>query len=151
MHVGINVDGLKLDKSEVLKRIVNAIEEINVEYGDSIALSNVDNVSAYRVKFQLIPLNDTFRKVDVWSGRQIHAVCYHGHLAFMVALFRENPETVLRSTMASWDNIGDFILNANDLAYKDIGSPMYPAIFSDACKCRESGDKAWHEFAHINY
>ena len=140
MQVGINVGGIKLENQEVLKRVVEAMESVNREFGDCIALSNVKEVSKYRVGFQLVPFvtedyrTDTFRRIG-FQVQNLHATCYHGYLAFMVELFRDNPETILRSAVMSYDGVADFIENAPKVAGKNIGPVISPIPYESLCWC----------------
>ena len=154
MQVGINVGGIKLDKSEVLKRIMDVAETVNQEYGDTIMLGSVSVASKYRINFRIVSMwgggddyrTDTFKRTG-FNGQRIDAICYHGHLAFMVELFRNNPEAILKSALVNYNGVAEFVEKAPKVASRNIGSEIYPIQLEDACLCEyDAYSQAWDDY-----
>jgi|SRR5579864_3257581 len=71
------------------------------------------------------------------TGRKVFAVCYHGHYDFMKAVYDKDPNARIVSSMAKYENIESFELQAPELAYRNIGSIIEPLEYSQACLCLE--------------
>ena len=63
------------------------------------------------------------------KGRRIAAACWHVHGAFFDALLEENDEAVIKTSRLTISAEGG---NWQDF---DIGSPMFPMYYSEACDC----------------
>ena len=143
MKIGINENGRKLSAVEVNHEIYEAVNRTNRIYGSQIQAYYPSRVSSYRMATTLKPDaaledNATFRRrsASVYQGnRRVWAICYHGHLAFMAELYATNPGAILRSAMASYDNRDEFIHNADEVGFRNIGSRISPAPFESACDC----------------
>jgi len=81
---------------------------------------------------RLFPVNRQYGRVSL-TGRQIHAVCFHGHYRFAEELFKRVPDAVIKSSMGlvtannlelTWATIGDKLMG-DKLTYRDM------------CECRE--------------
>lgn len=72
-------------------------------------------------------------------GRRVHAVCFHGHYAFFVALFDRCPDAVVQT--AGWGlpavtyKRDDWEHQASALGDTDIGPPISPILYRDCCEC----------------
>lgn len=69
------------------------------------------------------------------GGRRTVAACFHGHAAFMKAVFAIRPGALIKSTMATWDGAADFAERFEDVGERNIGSRMEPIAFRDSCSC----------------
>lgn len=72
-------------------------------------------------RFTLSLIGERYRRRS-HRGRRIAAVCYHGHYAFMEALFRQVPTAVIVSALARYDSVESFRRKA-------------PASYDEACFC----------------
>lgn len=86
--------------------------------------------------FTLAPVNGRYQRRG-HTGRRVHAVCYHGHFAFMDALYRLAPDAVLITAMQRYDGAEDFRRKAGAVAERNIGSMMQPLDYGDACDCED--------------
>lgn len=68
-------------------------------------------------------------------GRRLVAACYHGHYAFMERLFDLAPEAIIRSAMATFKGVEDFEEKAEEVECRNVGAPIYPTYYGDACDC----------------
>jgi hypothetical protein len=76
------------------------------------------------------------------TGRRVNAVCWHGHYAFMAALFALAPDAVIITASARYDGSGAFNREVGRYdggrAYnQNIGSQFRPLTYGDACTCGE--------------
>ena len=90
--------------------------------------------------------------------RRIASVCWHGHYAFMRFLFELRPEARVQSYMADYRGREEFLSEAPETAYRNIGSAYYPLCLCDACFCAEHGrediselDRAAKDWFAANY
>jgi hypothetical protein len=102
-----------------------------------------------RVRGRLIPdrtvprENRPYRRVSASiafnEGREVFAVCWHGHRDFFRALFAEFPSAVADTMMARY-TAENFENVFPDTAYRNVGSRMYPVYASEVCRC---GEGSW--------
>jgi len=69
--------------------------------------------------------------------RKVWAVCWHGHRDWMGAIFRRFPDARIKTGLADYNGIGEFLAKYADTGDKEAGSRMYPAIVSDLCFCED--------------
>lgn len=67
--------------------------------------------------------------------RRVHAVCWHGHRAFMRAIFAREPEARVKTAWADYRGSADFEARHEDTAYINVGSQMYPRSAHEVCVC----------------
>lgn len=84
--------------------------------------------------FTLALNSETWRRRSP-LGRRIAAVCWHGHRAFMEALFTRAPTTRLKSTMVDYNGRLEFWARHDETGDRNIGSLMEPMAYRDACDC----------------
>jgi hypothetical protein len=118
--------------------------EIGVEF-------SLSGFTGKKVSFRLLPDRSTTRE-DAETGKQVtryqrrsgspiggdrkvHAVCWHGHYAFMRAAFDRLPGLRIQSAMADYRTPEDFDRDAVRSLERNIGSAMYPTMYGDACYC----------------
>lgn len=95
------------------------------------------------LRFRIVPQtgSDIFRKMNQQpfsnSGkrRRVHAVCWHGHYAFMRTVLELDPTAVFVTGIDRWEGLRDFMERAWASADRNIGSIMYPDAYRDACNC----------------
>jgi hypothetical protein len=81
------------------------------------------------------------RSTSVFSSeRRIAAVCWHGHFAFMSALYALVPDARVKSAIADYRDRDAFYGQAPDTGYLNMGSQMYPVQAREACFCSDYGD-----------
>lgn len=78
-----------------------------------------------------------FSRTTRGNRRFINATCYHGFLHFMRVLYARAPGAVVRSSMATFRDGGDFLRQAPDIAARNIGSMVDPLPYGSACRCDE--------------
>ena len=86
------------------------------------------------LRFTLLPQGKRYQRRG-FTGRRINAVCWHGHYAFMAALFERVPKTRLVSAAARYENKEDFDTFADRTGDRNIGSEYRPLAYRDACDC----------------
>ena len=136
MQIGINENGKKLPAAEVLTRVAKALETVEDLFGANIGLLWPSNKSSYRIQTTLDfdHATEIFRRRSD-TGRRINGVCYHGHLAFMVELYADNPTTILRTAMASWDNVVQFSREFEYVGNRNVGAEANYLAYENACVC----------------
>jgi len=72
--------------------------------------------------------------------RALNAVCFHGHKAFMQALFQNIPKARIRSLMTDrvrtkWMDAENFKQVAQDIESVNVGSLMESTVYSETCEC----------------
>ena len=85
-------------------------------------------------RFTLSLIGERYRRKS-HTGRRIAAVCYHGHYAFMEALFQQVPTAVIVSSMMRYDGVEDFWYNAAHAGSRNVGSIAVPMSYDEACYC----------------
>ena len=68
-------------------------------------------------RFVLRPISSRgrFGRVSA-SGRRVHAICYHGHYAFMSELYKRKASAIIITGMTRYNNILDFARDAPAIA-----------------------------------
>jgi len=85
--------------------------------------------------------NCQFRRVSASyfsrGRRRVHAVCWHGHRDFFRAVFAQAPVAVIVTSKAR------YTAHNFEVTYPttnvNIGPPIAPVMFADACDCPDSG------------
>jgi hypothetical protein len=101
--------------------------------------------TGYRLTLKLHSSNDPFHRHGPtrWDyrtgqgtdGKKMNYVCWHGHRAFMRALYMLAPDARIRSGMAYYKGSDHFEQTHGDTAYRNIGSQVSPQSYADACDC----------------
>jgi hypothetical protein len=68
-------------------------------------------------------------------GRKVHAVCWHGHLAFMRSLYKRNPEAKIRTAQMDYNSAQDLEAQKMESYHTNIGSVAFPSKYGEACDC----------------
>lgn len=63
------------------------------------------------------------------------SVCWHGHRAFMRALFALAPDARITTGIITYKGSEDFERTHDDTGYRNIGSAMSPVAWREACDC----------------
>lgn len=90
------------------------------------------------VSFVLRPESEKYRKIGR-NERRINAVCWHGHLSVLRAIYSQYPNAIVQSSTAagkvvyrSWEDLEEKKwLTAN----MNIGSMFEPIEYKYACHC----------------
>ncbi len=69
------------------------------------------------------------------TGRRIASVCWHGHRAFMEALFSLAPNARLKTKLVTYEGRTHFWATHDATGDSNIGSIMQPLSYRDACDC----------------
>lgn len=80
-------------------------------------------------RFSLRPLDGRWQRISA-SRRRIPAVCYHGHRAFLEALYERHPDAHVESALARFESADDFRKRADDVARVRIGPGL---LYGQAC------------------
>lgn len=80
------------------------------------------------------------RKVELGrKGRGYSwAICWHGHYAFMQSIFDINPDARIKSHMADYCGLQDFLSSADETGEKNMGSPNDPLEYRKTCDCENA-------------
>lgn len=70
-----------------------------------------------------------------WSGRRGPWACWHAYRDVMLAVFAENQNARIRTSLADYKGEADFLEKYPATAYKNIGSMMAPAYMPELCDC----------------
>lgn len=84
--------------------------------------------------FTLALIGERWRRRN-HTGRRVAAVCWHGHRAFMEALFNSVPHARLKSMVADYNGRLEFWAQHDATGDRNIGSIMQPRAYRDACDC----------------
>lgn len=71
------------------------------------------------------------------APKRMPSVCWHGHKAFMLALFMEQPDAVIITGMARYNGLAGFTREHEATYERNIGSQMMPQAYGDACDCAQ--------------
>jgi len=75
------------------------------------------------------------------QGRNVFAVCWHGHRDFFRHLFEDYPEATVNTGLATMAGIGMYTSENFENVFPDtninIGPPIFPVYAAEACKCPE--------------
>jgi hypothetical protein len=91
-----------------------------------------NNGRSWRVR--LLPIEEKFYRLGP-TGRRVHAVCWHGHYAFFVALFVLCPIAKVRTALAKYDGYEHFWQTYHKTRSKNIGSTLSSWYYENACFC----------------
>ena len=86
------------------------------------------------LRFTLLPQGKRYQRRG-FTGRRINALCWHGHYAFMAALFERVPSARIVSAMVRYDGKDEFEAFADRTGDRNIGSEREPLAYRDACDC----------------
>ena len=86
------------------------------------------------LRFTLLPQGKRYQRRG-FTGRRINALCWHGHYAFMAALFERVPSARIVSAMVRYDGKDEFEAFADRTGDRNIGSEREPLLYRDACDC----------------
>jgi hypothetical protein len=67
--------------------------------------------------------------------RRVHAVCWHGHRDYMLAIFKREPEARIKTMWADYRGMDNFMDKYPQTAYQNVGSMMYPRRAYEICNC----------------
>lgn len=144
-------------KGITTEQLQDTIREVNKKFGSEIYTPYMER-KGKSIQFTLRLLsrwgctyetkhkrrgNDIFRHWtnDNWGKTKagIHytsAVCFHGHWEIYREIFRLNPDAVIVTALARYENLRDLENKAPHIGYRNIGSMMYPLHLENACDCR---------------
>ena len=130
-------------KNATLENLREALDETNKRFQGNLRFKRLDT-SSRGVIFTLTVKDSRGpgSRVSVgWgnAGRRISAACWHAHGWFFEELFKIAPEAIIdaagRKVTAAEGNWVDW----------NIGPPIAPAYYSNACDCEFSNLPLWHE------
>ena len=71
--------------------------------------------------------------------RRVHAVCWHGHRDFMLAVFERNPAARIKTMWSDYKGRDDFLENYEMTGYKQVGAAFAPMQAREVCNCANGG------------
>lgn len=77
---------------------------------------------------------------NLGRNRLVSAVCWHGHYRFMSEVFARFPHAKIATGHAVYNGRADFNAHAEGTGDRNIGAPIQPIAFRDACTCEACGD-----------
>ena len=87
-------------------------------------------------RFTLAPVGGLYQRRGPVNNRRIHAVCWHGHLAFFRALYALAPRAKVRTTMASYDSLAALEAKKDRSYQRPITTAYFgPVLYGWACAC----------------
>ena len=115
---------------------VTQSELVTAACESGVRLNDLNSINKGNTSYQFTirPIDDRWQRVSP-RGRKVHAVCWHGHLAFMRCLYTINPVVKIRAGTVRYDSAGDLEARKYDAYHRNIGSMMYPMDYGDACEC----------------
>jgi hypothetical protein len=118
-------------KNTTEDQIVEAIENINKEFGDNIKCTiEPDGVRGRNVRVRLAVMKSDGKGAKIgFSGRRTVHACWHVHGRFFEELIRINADAVIMAQDKRIDKNGG---NWQDW---NIGSIINPLYYSEACNC----------------
>jgi len=75
-----------------------------------------------------------------YKGRRVHAVCYHGRLAFYRALYTYAPEAIVQTAVATYRSANELEACKGEAAGRNVGSLAEPLFYNEACDCHSRPD-----------
>lgn len=69
------------------------------------------------------------------SGRRVHAMCWHAHLAMLRALFERVPQARVTTALADYKGRANFEATWPNTGDKNIGPAFDPMSYEHACDC----------------
>lgn len=114
-------------------------EEIAKSLGVSLYNTNRKGTGFTTVLRPSEQFPDKYRKYNDNMGRhrKCWAVCWHGHRDFMRAIFRINPNAVIRTAVENYYGAEEFEKKYQDTGYKNVASQATPVWFAESCECGE--------------
>jgi len=73
------------------------------------------------------------------DGRRIAAACWHANKDVITAVFKTNPNARIKSAVADYKGIQDFVTKFPQTGDQNMGSAANPLAYRDACNCEEFG------------
>jgi hypothetical protein len=70
-----------------------------------------------------------------WTGG---AVCWHGHRAFMRAVYQLEPEAIIATSMARYTSARQFEATHESTGNRMVGSQADPVSFAELCDCPDA-------------
>lgn len=120
--------------------LIKALEIVNLKYDENVTFKSFER-KGKQIQF-------TLRVIDSkgpghrlgyihQEGKQkrLACACWHVHGDFFEALFSVNPEAEVFSGISSLARGGSQSWISGNWQDRNIGSQMYPMMFSEACEC----------------
>lgn len=85
-------------------------------------------------KYQRISLNFN------GNERRVYAVCWHGFRDFFRACFKQQPDLIFKTRVATWDGTDDFEERYRGSGWDEMGSTMNPIAACEECRCPDMGE-----------
>jgi len=121
-----------------LKELNESLKELNNFYDNNIKLNNHrvlnKNGTRHRLTLRVKDCNGYgsrhgFCENKNGEYRRTNSVCFHGHGDFFEMLFKRNDKCEIRSMNSL------ITVEYGNWINRNVGSSMYPILFSDMCEC----------------
>lgn len=129
--------------------LVSRVTQQEIEHAARVAGVGLLNLHAvngrkFAFRFRLVPIASKWqrysgsymRKRD-GSRRRVHAVCWHGHRAFMRALYAQALTARIVTAFATYTDAEQFERTHGATYGERAGSLAAPIAFGDLCPCSE--------------
>lgn len=122
------------------KDLIQALKTINKRYKNNIIFNRLDQKTntTFNVTLKCKDSKKPGHRLGFYrtsTGKQRHLInaCWHVHGYFFEALLEINPEARIKA--------GTLYINRDGGNWQDrnIGSVMYPLMYSEACECEQEG------------
>lgn len=132
--------------------LAQAAQDVHVNL--TIDNRSTSHTLAYSVKLTPMPTPDQphhnyWQRVSAspfHRGRRVHAVCFHGYTAYMRRLFELAPQVRVETKVPfgplqriKFETLAQLDALADDIGDLDIGPPISPIAYRDACSCANAG------------
>ena len=105
-----------------------ALAIVNEKYAGNIVWNRFDDGKTINFTLTVKSSKDPGGRLSP-QGRRVAAACWHVHGDFFDALFSINPDAVIISMGRK------ITIEAGNWQDRNLGSMMYPFMYSNACEC----------------
>ena len=121
--------------------IVSAVQDVSLLYNGNVMFKRQPETKGRAVRFTLTVKNsrDIGARVS-HTGRRVCAACWHVHRDILDNLFGYCPTCRVKTAIADYRGVDDFLLSFPATGNVNVGSRADPLYFKDACNCE---DFAW--------
>jgi hypothetical protein len=126
----MQITGLSLDK---FREIVEQVSE--QRYGGNVTVQkDAHPLSGNRFQGRLWVLDSRGPGARrSWTGQRLRAACWHAYRDVLLAMFREYPEAIARTGLATYRGLDGFLRDYPATGERNVGSMMQPAYMPDLC------------------
>ncbi len=121
--------------------VQRAIDAVNRKHGSAVQFRSWEYINAtrdsrarMRCTLKVASSRGIFASTGP-TGRHSVNLCWHGHTAFMEALFALEPDARIESALARYNGVAEFNAHYDATGSRNIGSQVHPILAFEACDC----------------